>query len=219
MGRKRQLDKEQVLGAIHDWLVEHGVPPTIEELRAKLKVGSTRTIVRYLQWLEEGGDIERWPGARGLKLLRGGKMGVETVAVPLVGEVPAGPFMVAEENIEGWIRLPRTALKPSSAKFFLLRVRGDSMNKATVDDKHIENGDLVIVRQQPTAHTGDIVVAIIDGEATVKRFGQGPHYFVLKPESKNPDHRPIIVNHDFTVAGIVYGLLKKGAEAVSNQTN
>lgn len=219
MGRKRQLDKEQVLGAINDWLVEHGVPPTVEELRTRLNVGSTRTISRYLQWLEEDGDIERWPGARGIKLLRGGRMGVETVAVPLVGEVPAGPLMVAEENIEGWVRLPKKTLKPTSAKFFLLRVRGDSMNKASVDEKHIESGDLVIVRQQPTANPGDIVVAIIDGEATVKRLGYGPHYFVLKPESKNPDHRPIIVDHDFTVAGVVCGVLKKGAEAVSDQTN
>jgi repressor LexA len=219
MGRKKLLSKQQVLGAIHDWLIQHGVPPTVEELRAELRLGSTRTVLRYLQWLEEDGDIERWPGARGIKLLRGGKTGVETIAVPLVGEVPAGPLMAAEENIEGWIRLPRPLLKPTSAKFFLLRVRGDSMNKATVDNKHIESGDLVIVRQQPTANAGEIVVAVIDGEATVKRFGQGPHYIVLKPESRNPDHQPIVVDHDFTVAGVVCGVLKRGADVVSERTN
>ncbi len=210
MGRKRQLDKEQVLGAIHDWLVEHGVPPTIEELRAKLKVGSTRTIVRYLQWLEEDSDIERWPGARGLKLLRSSNKGLETTSVPLVGEAPAGPLMVAEENIEGWFRLPKASLKPNSAKFFLLRVRGNSMNQATVDGKRIENGDIVVVRQQPTAEKGDIVVALIDGEATIKHFEPGHGYYVLRPKSSDPQHQPIIVDHGFSIAGVVCGILKKG---------
>ncbi len=215
MGRKRQLNKEQVLGAIHDWLVEHGVPPTIEELRAKLKVGSTRTIVRYLQWLEEDGDIERWPGARGLKLLRGSSKGLETVPVPLVGEAPAGPLMIAEENIEGWLRLPKASLKPGSAKFFLLRVRGNSMNQATVDGKRIENGDLVVVRQQPTAEKGDIVVALVDGEATIKHFEPGHGYYVLRPKSSDSQHQPIVVNQDFSIAGVVCGILKKGSEVLS----
>lgn len=212
MGRKRQLDKEQVLGAIHDWLVEYGVPPTVEELRAKLKVGSTRTISRYLQWLEVDGDIERWPGARGIKLLKGSNKGLETVPVPLVGEAPAGPLMVAEENVEGWFRLPKASLKPNSAKFFLLRVRGNSMNQATVEGKRIENGDIVVVRQQSTAEKGDIVVALIDGEATIKHFEPGHGYYVLRPKSSDPQHQPIIVDHGFSIAGVVCGILKKGAE-------
>jgi repressor LexA len=212
MGRKRQLDKDQVLGAIHDWLIEHGAPPTVEELRTKLKVGSSRTVVRYLKWLEEDGDIERWPGARGLKLLRGSNKGLETIPVPLVGEAPAGPLMVAEENIEGWFRLPKATLKPGSAKFFLLRVRGNSMNQAMVDGKRIESGDIVVVRQQPTAEKGDIVVALIDGEATIKHFEPGHDYFVLRPKSSDPQHRPIIVNQEFSIAGVVCQILKKGEQ-------
>src|SRR5690242_1104480 len=127
MGRKRALTREEVLRAIRDWLVEHGMPPTVEELRRSLRLGSTRTVLRYLEWLEEEGDIERWHGARGLKLLRSPRKSLETVPVPLVGQVPAGPLMTAEENIEGWLRLPKRNLKPTSARFFLLRVRGDSM--------------------------------------------------------------------------------------------
>lgn len=217
MGRKRQLDKGQVLGAIHEWLVEHGVPPTIEELRAKLNVGSTRTITRYLQWLEEDGDIERWPGARGLKLLRSSNKGLETTSVPLVGEAPAGPLMVAEENFEGWFRLPKTSLKPTSARFFLLRVRGNSMNRAMVDGKRIESGDIVVVRQQSSADKGDIVVALIDGEATIKSFEPGHGYYVLRPKSSDPQHQPIIVNHEFSIAGVVCGILKKGAELLPQE--
>ena len=215
MGRKRLLDKERVLRAINDWLIRHGVPPTVEELRTVLRIGSTRTVLRYLQSLEADGDIERWSGARGIKLRRSVNKGLETVAVPLVGEAPAGPLMVAEENIEGWFRLPKAALKPQSAKFFLLRVKGNSMNRANVEGRQIENGDFVVIRQQPVAEKGDIVVALIDGEATIKRFEPGPGYYVLQPQSSDPQHRPIIVNHEFSIAGVVCGILKKGAELLS----
>jgi len=212
MGRKRLLSKEQVLAAIRKWLVERGVPPTVEELRKALELGSTRTVLRYLQWLERDGDIERWAGARGLKLLRTQEKGLETLAVPLVGEVPAGHLMVAEENVEGWLRLPKSTLKPSSAKFFLLRVRGDSMNKAMVNGVRIQNGDLVLVRQQPVAQPGEIVVALIDGEATIKRLERGPNYFILRPQSTNPDHEPVVVDREFQVAGVVCSVLKKGSD-------
>jgi repressor LexA len=215
MGRKKSLDQKRILDSIHDWFIEHGVPPTIEELRTSLQVGSTRTVLRYLRSLEADGAIERWSGARGLKLLRIPNKGLETLAVPLVGEVPAGPLMTAEENIETWFRLPKSTLKPSSAKFFLLRVRGDSMNKATVGGNRIEDGDIILVRQQPTADPGAVVVALLDGEATTKRLTLGPNYFVLKPESTNSAHKPIVVNRDFRVAGVVCSVLKKGATLIN----
>jgi repressor LexA len=214
MGRKKSLTKEEVLKAIRNWLIHYGIAPTVEELRRILGVGSSRTVLRYLQWLEKEGDIERWPGARGLKLLRSPRKGLETVPVPLVGQVPAGPLMTAEENIEGWLRLPKENLKPRSAKFFLLRVRGDSMNKAVVAGSRIENGDLIVVRQQPTAEPGEIVVVVIDGEATVKRLERGPNYFILRPQSTNPDYQPIVTGRDFTVAGVVCGILKKGSDLI-----
>lgn len=210
MGRKPLLTREKVMGAIHGWFVQHGMPPTVEELRTILKLGSTRTVLRYLKLLEEDGAIERWSGARGLRIRRNTATGLETVPIPVVGEAPAGPLMVAEENIEGWVRLPKTDLKPSSAKFFLLRVRGTSMNKALIAGKHIEDGDLVIVRQQSTSKKGDIVVAVIDGQATIKRFDRGPNYVILRPESTNPENQPIVIQEEFTVAGVVCGILKKG---------
>jgi repressor LexA len=218
MGRQKLLTKEKVLEAIRRWFVERGMAPTIEELRRSLQLGSTRTVLRYLEWLENERDIERWPGARGLKLLRSTRKDLETVPVPLVGEVPAGPLMVAEENIEGWLRLPRENLKPRSAKFFLLRVRGDSMNRAVVAGSRIENGDLIVVRQQPTAAPGDIIVALVDGEATIKRLEKGPNYFVLRPQSTKPEYHPIVVDRDFTVAGTVCGVLKKGSKLLSLQS-
>lgn len=217
MGRKRLLENEKVLGAVHDWLLEYGTPPTVEELRKKLRLGSTRTVLRYLRWLEESGDIERWAGARGLRLLRGSGKGLQTVAVPLVGEAPAGPLMAAEENIEGWLRLPKDSLKPNSAKFFLLRVRGNSMNKAAIDGNLIENGDLVVVRQQSAADAGEIVVALIDGEATIKRLERGPGYYILRPQSTDRQIHPIVVDHEFAIAGVVRAVLKKGSELLLSE--
>ena len=212
--REKTLSKEQVLSAIRRAMLHDGLPPTVEELRRVLKVGSTRTVLRYLRWLENEGEIERWPGARGLRLVKTNQQNAQTLSVPLIGEAPAGSLMAAEENLEGWIRLPREFLEPQ-AKFFLLRVRGDSMNKAVVKDQRIESGDLVLVRQQATAQTNDIVVALVDGEAAIKRFVRGDGYFLLKPDSTNPEHRPIVVNCDFHVQGVITRVLKKGSELLS----
>jgi len=211
MPKDKLLQKPAILRAIRNWLVHHGVPPTIEELRSNLGVGSTRTVLRYLKWLESEGDIERWSGSRGLRLLRDPERGLQTVAVPLVGEVAAGTPILAEENREAWIRLPK-ADAPASSKYFLLRIRGNSMNQAKVPGGTIENGDLILVRQQPTAEENAIVLALIDGEATVKRLANGPGYFLLKPESSDPSYEPILVDSDFQIQGVVIKVIKKGAE-------
>ena len=212
MGRKKLLTKEDVIKAINHRLVKTGAAPTVEELRAALGVGSTRTVLRYLKWLEDEGDIERWSGSRGLRPLKAPGKGLETRSVPLVGEAPAGPLMLAEENFEGWVRLPKDFLRPASAAYFLLRVRGDSMNRSKVNGVPIESGDMVLVKQQRTAESGDVVVALIDGEATIKRFERGQGYYVLKPESTNVKHKPIVVTRDFSVLGVVSKVLKQGSK-------
>ncbi len=215
MGRRPLLSKQQVIAAIQRSFVERGMPPSIEELRRDLQLGSARTVLRYLRTLEEDGAIERGEGARAIRLRKVAVAGLETRAVPLVGEVPAGPLMVAEENLEGWVRLPRLFMNSSNAQFFLLRVRGDSMNRAVVGDEKIEDGDLVLVRQQATAESGDIVVALIDREATIKRLQRAPGYWVLQPNSTNTVHRPIVATEEFRVQGVVQKVLKKGAALVN----
>ena len=210
MGRKKLLQPNDVLEVINRWLVEHGLPPTVEELRKALGLGSVRTVLRYLGDLEEAGEIRRWAGARGLQPLKAPKKGLETVTIPVVGHVSAGPLMIAEQNIEGWVRIPKNLIRPASNKFFLLRIRGDSMNRAMAGGHRIEDGDLVLVRQQSNAQPGDIVVSLIDGEATVKRLAKGPGYSILKPESSNREHKPIILTREFAIQGVVREVLKKG---------
>jgi len=210
MGRTKHLTREQVLKALNESFINSGLAPTIEELRKKLGVGSKRTVLRYLKWLEDEGDIERWSGARGVRPLRSDISGVQTRAVPVVGQVPAGPLMVAEQNIDGWVQMPKTIARAGS-EYFLLRVRGNSMNKAKVDGEKIEDGDLVLVRQQATSNDGDIVVALIDGEATIKRFARASGYYVLKPDSTDTKNHPIVVDHDFHTQGAVVRVLKRGS--------
>jgi len=213
MARPKLMTKEQVVDALSRWFIRNSVPPTVEELRKLLGVGSTRTVLRYLDALKEGGYIDRWSGARGLRMRRGPTArGLETRLVPIVGEAPAGQLMPAEENMLGQVHVPKEFLKPPGSKFFLLRVRGNSMNRAKVEGQTIEDGDLVLVRQQERADAGKIVVALVDGEATIKRLAEGPDYYVLKPESTSPKHRPIIVTQDFQIQGVVCKVFKKGEE-------
>jgi repressor LexA len=216
MARKRQFSKEHVLGHIQRWVLEHEVAPTIKELQKLLGVGSARTVIRYLRWLEEEGDIVRWSGARGLRVRRAPTAAsLATKPVPIVGQAPAGAPMTAEQNINGWIRLPQSLLRPSTDRFFLLQVRGNSMNRATVEREHPEDGDLVLVRRRSTADPRDIVVALIDGEATIKRLVRAGGYWVLKPESTEPKHQPIVVVPGFRLQGVVVRVLKKGSEIVN----
>src|SRR5215471_4625484 len=212
MARPKLVTKEQVVDALSRWFIRNSVPPTVEELRRLLGVGSTRTVLRYLDALKEEGYIDRWSGARGLRMRKGPVTSLETRLVPIVGEAPAGRLMPAEENILGQVQMPKEFLKPPGAKFFLLRVHGDSMNRAKVEGQTIEDGDLVLVRQQERADPGKIVVALVDGEATIKKLIKGPGYYVLQPDSRNLKNRPIIVAQDFQVQGIVSRVFKKGGE-------
>lgn len=214
MGRPKKLSREQVLDAINRWLLQHGVAPTIEELRQALKLGSKRTVLSYLEALEEAGDIVRRAGApRTLRPRDAAGRGVQTRAVPIVGQAPAGPFMLAEQNLEGWVRVPKE-MAPVGARYFLLRVHGNSMNQAKVRSENIENGDLVLVRQQATANPREIVVALIDGEATIKRLVRAGDHWVLKPESTEPRHHPIVLGPGFRVQGVVVLVLKGGSEVM-----
>lgn len=209
MAPHRKISSDAVLRALHRFQVEHGHPPTVEELRKALGVGSTRTALRYLQELQDAGRIDRWSGARGIRLTQPQPEARNTVTVPLVGEAPAGSLMDAEENFQGSVQIARPARE--NEKLFLLRVRGDSMNCAVVNNRKIEDGDLVLVQQAATAKSSDVVVAMVDGKATIKRLALGPHYAVLKPDSANPRHTPIVVSDDFSIQGIVIDVIKQGA--------
>ncbi len=194
--------QKEVLDFITRTIEESGLPPTIREIGKKFKITSTNGVRAILSALSAKGYIRRKPlVSRGIELFR--SVRANLVSVPLVGRVSAGLPVLAVENIEGSIGIDKS-LFPGEGTFFL-KVDGDSMR-----DAGILSGDYVLAQQQNIAQKGEIVVAIIGDEATVKRYF--PEKNKVRLEPANPDYGPIIVEKktpDFFIAGKVIGLLRK----------
>ncbi len=177
--------QKQVLSVIEEYIVENGYPPSVREIGDCLGLSSSCTVQRHLEALIGKGYLRRSGSkARTLELTEsaGGTRSAEIAFVPLVGRVAAGAPVLAEEHVEE--QLPIAKALVGEGAFFALKVRGDSMIEAGLFE-----GDTVIVRQQPTAHDGEIVVALVDGsEATVKRLLRRGNRVGLKPE--NPTMEP-----------------------------
>ncbi len=199
--------QRRVLGEVRDFILEHGFPPTVQELGRRLGIAAA-TAHEQLGQLVRKGFIRREPRkARGLTLLREPEEEpAELVAIPLLGAVPAGAPLLAEENILGEVMVERRLV--ASGRHFALRVRGESMRDAGICD-----GDVVIVRQQPIAQSGDIVVACLGGdEATVKRLSIREHQIELKPA--NPEFEPIPIgpDDDLRILGKVVAVRRQGTQ-------
>lgn len=191
--------------AIYDFLLrtirERGFAPSISEIGRQFKIASTNGVSDHLKALERKGYIRR-VGKRAIEVVNAlGKSAlIATREVPVVARVPAGKPFLSEENIEETITIPSDM---GSGRRFALRVKGDSMLGAGILE-----GDRVIVKQQATAENGDIVCAMIDGEATLKRFFKNDGVVTLKAENEN--YAPITVSEgEFRVVGKVVGLLRK----------
>ncbi len=192
--------QEEFFNILVDYIRREKIPPTNREILKIMGLKSPRSVAQYLDVLEEGGYIKRGKGARNIKILRSpydNSDSVKTIKVPILGYVPCGVPFLAEENIESCVVVSEKIAK-SPYKYFMLRTVGDSMNKAGIND-----GDLVLVRQQMTANSGDIIVALIDDEATIKQFRLHKDYIALEPKSTNADHCSIILERDFRIQGVV----------------
>lgn len=190
---------------IRNSLVQTGQAPSVRDLMTALGYRSPRSASLIIDHLIDKGFLSRRNDGK-LKLIKdldSNPARAKTVNVPLVGEVACGLPMIAEENFEAMIPVSVNLAKPPH-KYFLLRARGDSMDK-----KGINDGDLVLVRQQPSAETGDSVVALIDGETTIKELQIQKSAIVLKPNSKNKEHKPIILDRDFIIQGVVVATISK----------
>lgn len=190
---------------IYDFLLksirEKGFAPSIPEIGARFKIASTNGVSDHLKALERKGYIRR-VGKRAIEILTplGKSLLAATKEIPILGNVPAGKPLMAEENVEGFLPVPAEI---AVGKVFALKVKGDSMMDAGILD-----GDYVMVRHQRTAEDGELVCAMIDGEATLKRFFRKGSSVTLKAENKN--YAPIVVSRgEFHVLGKVVGLLRK----------
>jgi repressor LexA len=190
---------------IYDFLLrtirEKGYAPSIPEIGKRFKIASTNGVSDHLKALEKKGYIRR-VGKRAFEVLTA--LGQPVVAslrdIPILGRVPAGKPFFSEENSEGLLTIPSDL---GSGKLFALQVKGDSMIGAGILE-----GDRVIVKQQGTAENGEIVCALIDGEATLKRFYKKAGVVTLKAENEN--YPPITISQgEFRIVGRVVGLLRK----------
>ena len=205
------LTKKQqaVLTCIEEYIAENGYGPSVRDVCAQLGLSSPSTVFVHLKALEEKGYIKKDPLiSRSITLVNepvhtnAGTFGAadcNIIELPLVGDVAAGAPILAEENITNRISLPTEIVGDSAS--FLLSVHGDSMIEAGIND-----GDYLVVREQQTANNGDIVVALIEDGATVKRFYKEADHIRLQPE--NSSMEPIIVT-DCAIVGKVVAQFRR----------
>lgn len=195
-------DKElEALKIIRNSLVHQGRIPSVRELMIGLGYKSPRSSAVLLKNLEEK-EILRKKDDGSYQIIDfeipedfGSR--AQTVKIPLIGSVACGMPIFADENVEAEISISVEMIK-SGYKYFLLRAEGDSMNEAGIN-----NGDLLLIRQQQDAENGDRILALIDEEATVKEYNRSGGMVILKPKSTNKIHQPIILTSDFRIQGIV----------------
>lgn len=206
--RHRDLDKQKkIVDFVNRFLVEKGFPPSVREICQAVGFKSTSTVHAYLKKLEEEGTITKdATKPRALKVLDESGRNLEGYIsdqeidnIPVIGKITAGAPILAVENVEETFPIPVQYLENSTS--FMLKVRGDSMINAGILD-----GDYILVKQQNTASNGDMVVALIEDEATVKTFYKEKGYYRLQPE--NPAYEPIITQ-DLSILGKVIGLFRK----------
>ncbi len=193
--------QKQVLEFITCYIEGNGYPPTLRDIAGHLHIKGTLGVMKHLEALEKKGYLKKNSNtSRGIALT-GHAAGA--VALPVAGTVRAGLPQPAVEDVEGYFSIDGSQVKSGGA--FFLRVRGDSM----IDDSILE-GDLALVRPQATAENGDIVVAMIEGEATLKRFYRRKTHICLRPA--NPAYNDIIVREDtgadISIIGKVVGIYR-----------
>lgn len=194
---KRTEDKiNQVYAFALDYFNENGFPPSIREICEKCTIKSTATAYSYLEKLKERGLLEKTPLKKRAFSIR---KPIEYKAVPIVGVVRAGEPIFAVENLEGYCPLPDEF--DVNGEEFALKVQGDSMINAGIFNK-----DMVIVTRQNTANAGEIVVALVDDSATIKRLYFKDKKIILHPE--NDDMQDMIFD-DVQILGVVKGLIRK----------
>jgi len=201
MPEKLSAKQEEILEFIKQEILEKGYPPSVRDICQAVGLKSTSSVHAHLEKLEEYGYIRRDPAkSRTIEILDDtfGAQRKEMVNVPEVGTVAAGMPLLADQNITDYIPIPAEMLP--NAEIFILKVRGESMINAG-----ILNGDRLIVERQNTAGNGEIVVALIDDSATVKRFYKEKGHVRLQPENDAMD--PIIVP-DCRILGKVVGLFR-----------
>jgi repressor LexA len=201
MGGILTKKQEKVLRIIRQCYLENGQAPSLGELQEFLGISTKRGVVNHLIALEKKGYIIRTGDPRGIHIVDNDEEIVYDylIGVPILGYANAGtPLVSAEEENLGHIKIDPKLVKKKNDLFALI-VKGDSMDLAEVEGKNIEEGSYLIVQKNAEIKDGDVVVAIIENSATVKRFKKGDGMITLYPESTNPLNQPIFLDKDTDV--------------------
>ena len=201
MEKNRNSKKYQVLEFINEFSSRNGYMPSVREICKAFDMTSSSSAFYYLTQLENEGLIVKSNGKNRAITITGEKINKKANIFSVVGKVAAGKPIFAAENLEEEIDLPTELFGINNGDMFMLNVSGDSMVKAG-----IFSGDKIVVRKQETAENGEIVVAMVDDSATVKRFYKENNHFRLQPE--NDFMSPIIVDN-CQIIGIVVGLIRQ----------
>ena len=196
------LRQKRIYDFIAGAIRENGYAPSIPEIGKRFRITSTRGVFDHLKALENKGYIKRI-GKRAIEIVSptGRSAFPQATEIPILGRIRAGAPILAEENIEGFLAVANEIARGKET--FALKVKGDSM----IDDG-IFDGDYVVIQRQETANNGDIVCALIENEATLKRFHRQGSTVVLKPANKN--YEPITVTRgEFRVLGKATGVIRK----------
>ena len=204
---QNSISEKEVLALkiIRNHLNHSGQIPSVRQLMKELDYKSPRSASLLLMGLEEKGILEKRESGR-YKLLEyqlpeSTSEVAFTVKIPLVGSVACGTPIFADENIEAEISVSTKLIK-TGYKYFLLKAEGDSMDLAGIND-----GDLVLIRQQRTAENGDLVLALIDDHATIKEYRHNGNHVLLLPNSSNKINQPIILSEEFRIQGVVENII------------
>lgn len=193
--------QREILEYIKSEIINRGYPPAVREICEAVNLKSTSSVHSHLETLEKNGYIRRDPTKpRAIEIIDDdfNLARREIINVPIIGTVAAGQPLLAVENIDGYF--PLLAENLPNEDLFMLRVQGESMINAG-----IFNGDKILIQKQETAKNGEIVVALVEDSATVKRFYKENGHFRLQPE--NDTMEPIIVD-DVSIVGKVIGLFR-----------
>ncbi len=191
------LEQRELFVLIRDWVSGRGKQPTLNDLSNELGIVRSAVYARLKALIDKGyvksEGVERQN--RVLAILKPEVMASELVQIPILGDIAAGTPIWAEQNFQDWITVEKRLL--GQGNFFALKICGNSMINAGIND-----GDIVIVRQQPYAEPGEIIAAYINGSATLKRFLHEGNNVLLKPENPAYDPIPVKSGEDFRILGV-----------------
>ena len=213
MDEKLTEKQENVLRIVRNFFLDNGYAPSLTELQTLLNISTKRGVVGHLEALERKGYIIRTSEARGIQIVADEdeeEVYEYLVGIPILGYANAGtPIVLAQEQSLGTLQADRS-LVGNSKNLFGLIIKGDSMNMRDLNGKKLEEGHYLVVQRDSDFENGDVVVAIVDGCATVKNIRKEDDVVILYPQSSNPIHKPIYldVNSDSMINGKVIKVLE-----------